>query len=225
MELKAERLTYKYKTRFHTVEALKEVSFNVQSGQFCVLTGKSGSGKTTLLSLLAGLDNPVEGAVLVNGIELSTMNQNLYRREKMSLIYQNYNLFPLMTVQENVAYPLLLNKVPIRDAMEQAKESLKRIGLGDNYLKRLPAMLSGGEQQRVAIARTLSSRAELVLADEPTGNLDTENAEIVVRLLQELAHKEQCCVVVATHDLEITKLADRVFTMKDGRITEEVLCG
>lgn len=222
--LTANNISYTYKTKHQAVQALQEVSFTASSGEFCVLIGKSGSGKTTLLSLLAGLDMPTEGSILINGNELFSMDIDLYRRNQMSLIYQNYNLFPLMTVQENVAYPLLLNQVPLNAAMTRAAETLDRVGLGTNYLKRLPSMLSGGEQQRVAIARSIANRTELVLADEPTGNLDAENSEKIVELLKELAHKENCCVVVVTHDLEMTKLADRVFTMKSGILTEDVPC-
>ncbi len=221
MEVTLNNLCYTYKTRLQTVHAVKDVTFTARSGEFCAIVGKSGSGKTTLLSLLAGLDKPTAGEILIDGVDLQKMDLDLYRRSQMSLIFQNYNLFPLMTAQENVAYPLILNKYSIADAMERAKEKLSLVGLGENYLRRLPAMLSGGEQQRVAIARALANHAKLVLADEPTGNLDVENSREVVMLLRELSHQQQCCVIVVTHDLEIAKVADRVLVMQDGRIAEE----
>lgn len=223
IELEARGVCYAYRSKHSRADAVRDVSFRVTSGSFCAIIGKSGSGKSTLLSLLAGLDRPREGQILVNGRDLSTMDADQYRRCRMSLIYQNYNLFPLLTVQENVAYPLILNHTPKKQAMEQAAQALAQVALPEHYWKRLPGMLSGGEQQRVAIARTLANPTEIILADEPTGNLDGENAGGVVSLLQDLAHREGRCVVVVTHDLEIAKLADRVFQMQDGRIREEEL--
>lgn len=221
MKLEAKGVCYTYKSKHQRVDAVRNVSFRIASGSFCAIIGKSGSGKSTLLSLLAGLEQPGDGQILVNGRDLRTINADLYSRKQMSLIYQNYNLFPLLTVQENVAYPLMLNQIPKAQAMEQATRALEKVGLSESYWKRLPSMLSGGEQQRVAIARTLANQAELILADEPTGNLDGENSAAVVSLLQNLAHEEKKCVVVVTHDLEIARLADRVFKMQSGQIEEE----
>ena len=132
----------------------------------------------------------------------------------MAVIYQSYNLLPLLSVMENVTFPLELKKVP--EAKRIAEEKLRAVGLGETYFKRLPAMLSGGEQQRVAIARALASDAKIILADEPTGNLDTENSEIVIDLLQKLAHEDGYCVIVVTHDLSIADKADKVLRLKDG---------
>lgn len=221
IELEAKGVSYTYKSKHQQVDAVRNVSFQVASGSFCAIIGKSGSGKSTLLSLMAGLECPRDGQILVNGSDLRTMDADLYRRKQMSLIYQNYNLFPLLTVQENVAYPLILNHISKAQAMKQAAQALEKVGLSESYWKRLPSMLSGGEQQRVAIARTLANQAELILADEPTGNLDAENSAAVVSLLRNLAHQEKKCVVVVTHDLEIAKLADRVFKMQSGQIEEE----
>lgn len=221
MNVSVNNVSYSYKTKYQTVHAVKNVSLCAKSGEFCALIGKSGSGKTTLLSLIAGLDVPSEGNVFINGNDLKDMDINVYRRKQMSLIYQNYNLFPLLTVQENVAFPLILNKIPKKEAMQTAKETLLRIGLGESYLKRLPSMLSGGEQQRVAIARSLANSTELILADEPTGNLDAENSKDIVDLLKKLAHDENRCVIVVTHDLQIAKTADRVFVMQSGEVKED----
>lgn len=221
IELEAKGVSYTYQSKHQQVDVVRNVSFQVASGSFCAIIGKSGSGKSTLLSLMAGLECPRDGQILVNGSDLRTMDADLYRRKQMPLIYQNYNLFPLLTVQENVAYPLILNHISKAQAMKQAAQALEKVGLSESYWKRLPSMLSGGEQQRVAIARTLANQAELILADEPTGNLDAENSAAVVSLLRNLAHQEKKCVVVVTHDLEIAKLADRVFKMQSGQIEEE----
>lgn len=195
----------------------------MNAGTFYALVGKSGSGKTTLLSLLAGLDAPQSGTVLVNGQNLQEMDADIYRRKQASVIYQSYNLFPLMTVCENVMYPLKLMKLSNADAKNEAQDALEKVGLGESYWKRLPAMLSGGEQQRVAIARTLAVHAQIILADEPTGNLDTESSAQIIQLLSRLAHEENCCVVVVTHDPEVAKAVDVVFRMDSGRLREEAV--
>ena len=219
--LSVENISYSYRTKYQIVPALKEVNCTLQSGKFYALIGKSGSGKTTFLSLIAGLERPQSGAILVNGKDLKEMNVDQYRRTQASVIYQNFNLFPLMTVQENVMYPLILNKQTKKQAAQEAEEVLKREGLDSSYWKRLPSMLSGGEQQRVAIARALAIHAELILADEPTGNLDTENSKQIIGLLHQLVQEERCCVLVVTHDMEIKKTADVIYNMDSGRLREE----
>ena len=219
--LSVENISYSYRTKYQIVPALKEVNCTLQSGKFYALIGKSGSGKTTFLSLIAGLERPQSGAILVNGKDLKEMNVDQYRRTQASVIYQNFNLFPLMTVQENVMYPLILNKQTKKQAAQEAEEVLKRVGLDSSYWKRLPSMLSGGAQQRVAIARALAIHAELILADEPTGNLDTENSKQIIGLLHQLVQEERCCVLVVTHDMEIKKTADVIYNMDSGRLREE----
>ena len=202
------------------MQAVKDVTCDWEAGVFYALVGKSGSGKTTLLSLLAGLEKPQSGCVLVDGRDLRELDVDLYRRSRASVIYQSYNLFPLMTVRENVMYPLKLAGVSDADARTRAQDALARVGLNEDYWKRLPAMLSGGEQQRVVIARTLAVGAEIILADEPTGNLDTENSSQIVQLLARLAHEEHCCVLVVTHDPEVAKVADIVYRMDSGHMKE-----
>ena len=176
----------------------------------------SGSGKTTLLSLLAALDQPTSGQILYEGTPTSQLDQNTYRQEMVSMIFQSYNLLPLLTVVENVSFPLELRGTPLKQARESAIYRLKQVGLSESYYNRLPAMLSGGEQQRVAIARALSSNARVILADEPTGNLDSENTRVVVELLKKLAHEQGYCVITVTHDLSIAGMADEVLSLKDG---------
>lgn len=214
--LKIKDLAYIYKSKYQTVKALKGITYEFEPGKLYALIGRSGSGKTTLLSLLAALDLPTEGQVIYDGKTTAEINRDLYHRDTVAVIYQSYNLLPLLTVMENVTFPLELKKVP--GARKIAEEKLRAVGLDARYFKRLPAMLSGGEQQRVAIARALASDAKIILADEPTGNLDTENSEIVIDLLQKLAHEEGYCVIVVTHDLSIADKADEVLQLKDGML-------
>ena len=214
--LKIEDLAYTYKSKYQTVKALKGITYQFEPGKFYALIGKSGSGKTTLLSLLAALDIPTEGRVVFEDKTTVEIDRDLYHRDTVAVIYQSYNLLPLLSVMENVTFPLELKKVP--NARNIAEEKLRAVGLDETYFKRLPAMLSGGEQQRVAIARALASDAKIILADEPTGNLDTENSETVIDLLQKLAHEEGYCVIVVTHDLSIADKADEVLKLKDGML-------
>ena len=216
--LKIEDLAYTYKSKYQTVKALKGITYEFEPGKFYALIGRSGSGKTTLLSLLAALDLPTEGQVIYEDKTTAEIDRDLYHRDSVAVIYQSYNLLPLLSVMENVTFPLELKKVS--DARKIAEEKLRAVGLDETYFKRLPAMLSGGEQQRVAIARALASDAKIILADEPTGNLDTENSEIVIDLLQKLAHEEGYCVIVVTHDLSIADKADEVLRLKDGLLLD-----
>jgi len=216
--LKIEDLAYTYKSKYQTVKALKGITYEFEPGKFYALIGRSGSGKTTLLSLLAALDLPTEGQVIYEDKTTAEIDRDLYHRDSVAVIYQSYNLLPLLSVMENVTFLLELKKVS--DARKIAEEKLRAVGLDETYFKRLPAMLSGGEQQRVAIARALASDAKIILADEPTGNLDTENSEIVIDLLQKLAHEEGYCVIVVTHDLSIADKADEVLRLKDGLLLD-----
>lgn len=216
--LSLQQVSFAYRTRYQTVYAVKEVSCALEAGALYALVGKSGSGKTTLLSLLAGLEKPDTGKILFHGKDLRTMDMDVYRRVHASVIYQNFNLFPFMTVLENVMYPMILNKKAKEQAQTRAQETLEQLGLGANYWRRMPAMLSGGEQQRVAIARAIANDAKLILADEPTGNLDTENTRNIVALLKEMAHEHGCTVVVVTHDEDVANEADYVYRMDSGRL-------
>ncbi len=218
MTLALENVSYSYKTKYQTVQAVKDASCRFEQGNFYAIVGKSGSGKSTLLSLAAGLEAPGSGKVTADGENIGRMDQDGYRRDTVSVIYQNYNLFPLLTVMENVMYPLALKKIPKKEAADRAAKALEKVGLDGTFHKRLPAMLSGGEQQRTAIARTLACGSKVILADEPTGNLDGENSKNILRLLANLAREENCCVVVVTHDLSIAAAADVVYRMDSGRI-------
>ena len=207
---------YNMPTKAATV--LNDVSCSFEMGKFYAIVGKSGSGKTTLLSLLAGLDLPVSGDIFYEGSSLKELNRDQYRRQEVSVIYQAFHLFPLLNALENVMYPMELNHKKGKEAAQTAKELLRRVGLPESIEKQLPARMSGGEQQRVAIARALASQAKVILADEPTGNLDSENGQNIVEILLALAHEEGKCVIIITHDEEIAGKADVVYTMRDGRL-------
>ncbi len=214
--LSANNLSFSYQNQYQTVQAVKNVNCAFEDGKTYAIVGKSGSGKTTLLSLLAGLELPTEGTVCYEGRSTREMDCDAYRRDHAAVIYQNYNLFPLLTAEENVRYPLKLKKISGPEAKWMARTQLRAVGIEEDEFKRFPAQLSGGQQQRVAIARALAAGNQIILADEPTGNLDISNGEQVVEILLRLAHKEGRCVIVVTHDLEIAAQMDEVFTMRDG---------
>ena len=217
-KLTVDNVTYRYKNSESA--AVKEVSCAFEEGQTYAIIGPSGSGKSTLLSMLAGIDMPTEGDIFYEEENLKDMDLDIYRRENISMIFQAFQLFPLLTVMENVCYPLELMGIETEEAKKQAVKCLERVGITEEKYKRFPSNLSGGEQQRVAIARSLASGARLILADEPTGNLDVANTGVVMDILTGLAHKDGYCVIVVTHDMEVAEKADIVFRIKDGELTE-----
>jgi len=214
--LSANSVSYSYVSRYQKVDALKNVTCSFEKGKFYAIMGRSGSGKSTFLSLLAGLDTPTSGEILFEGKSLAEIDRNRYRKYDASVIYQSFNLFPLLTVVENVMYPMELQGVKRRDARKKAAELLAEVGLDETKHNKFPQMLSGGEQQRVAIARALAAGGKILLADEPTGNLDTANEKIVVNLLKTLAHEHGYTVIVVTHNNEVAAQADRIYYMNDG---------
>ncbi len=213
-ELELKSVSYQYKG--NRKYALNCVSCKFDRGETTAVTGPSGSGKTTLLSVMAGLDRPTDGSVWLRGENLNNRDLDAYRREQVSIIFQSFQLFPRLTVLENVCYPMELNGVPRKQAKARAAENLKAVGLNEEKYQRFPARLSGGEQQRVAIARSLSSGANILLADEPTGNLDSENSRHIMSILTGLAHENGYCVIMITHDLSLADAADRVYRMENG---------
>lgn len=217
-ELRIENVSYRYKNAPRL--ALDNVCCTFRPGTVSAVVGPSGSGKTTLLSIMAGLDRPESGKVLLGDRDLAGMDLDAYRRRDVSVIFQAFQLFPLLTVLENVCYPMELSGVPTRAARERAKALLESVGIEEEKFRRFPANLSGGEQQRVAIARSLATGAGVLLADEPTGNLDGENSRNVVELLSRLAHEEGYCVIIVTHDLAIARASDTVFNMEDGVLSQ-----
>ena len=219
--LTLENASFVYRNRFQTVHAVREVSSGFEQGRCYAIVGKSGSGKTTLLSLLAGLEMPTEGKTLFGSKPTAEMNCDEYRRDHAAVIYQSYNLFPRLTVMENVCYPLHLKKLSRAEAKTRAERELEAVGIAPTQFKRYPGQLYGGEQQRVAIARALAAGNEIILADEPTGNLDISNSEQVMGILLRLAHGENRCVILVTHDLEIASQADEVYMMRDGTLERD----
>ena len=219
-QLKAEQVHYSYQTKYQTIDAVRGVSYSFETGQMYAIVGESGSGKSTFLSLLAGLDLPTKGKVYVGGEDMAILNRDLYRRDKASVVYQSFNLFPLLTAQENVMFPMELKGIKKHEAKIKAAELLERVGLRKQVLRQFPQMMSGGEQQRVAIARALASEGNIILADEPTGNLDTENERNIVRLLKETAHSMEYAVIVITHNPEVAAEADFVLKMRDGKLID-----
>ena len=216
MSISLNNVSYSYKGKYQTVKAVDGVSYDFEPGKCYAIIGKSGSGKTTLLSLMAGLDLPTEGEIIVDGKSTKEWDRNELRRDAVSVIYQNYNLFPLLTVKENIQYPLSLRNMSRKESVALAREVRERVELPDAYDNRLPAHLSGGEQQRVAIARTLAQGCKIILADEPTGNLDSTNTRNIVEILRSLAHDEGCTVIIVTHDPAVAEQSDVVLQMKDG---------
>ncbi len=216
--IKVESVSYSYQNKYQTVEAVKEVTCTFETGKMYVITGESGSGKSTFLSLLAGLDIPKNGTITVDGEDLSRIDRDAYRREKVAVIYQAFHLFPLLTALENVMYPLEIQGVARKEARERAKEYLREVGIDEKKFGKYPRMMSGGEQQRTAVARAMASGGRIILADEPTGNLDTENEKKIVELLISLAHDRGFTVVMVTHNRQIADRADVRLVMKDGRM-------
>lgn len=218
--LELKHITKTYPAGGQPVEALKGINLQFRESEFVSILGPSGCGKTTLLSLLAGLTKPTEGEILFDGQPLGQIGLEKHRRENVSVIYQNFNLFPLLTVLENVLFPMNGKRGNKAACRERARELLRSVELTTEQEKKFPAMLSGGEQQRVAIARALASRAKVLLADEPTGNLDTENGQAVLRILKDLVTRERYCLIMVTHDLSIAAQADAILSMRDGAIVK-----
>ncbi len=216
--VEAEHLTKIYQAGEVTVQALAGVDLHVAEGEFVAIIGKSGSGKSTLLHILGGLDVPTSGSVIVDGNDVAAMNRTqlaLYRRRRVGFIFQQYNLIPELCVWDNVVFPLALDGASIDGAF--VEELLTALHIDDKR-QMMPSQLSGGEQQRVAIARALAMRPALILADEPTGNLDTITSHEVMGLIRMLSTKLGQTLIVVTHDLDIAQLADRIVEMRDGRI-------
>ena len=208
------------------VKALDNVSFSVEKGEFVAIIGQSGSGKSTLLHILGGVDVPTKGSVVINQTDISNLDETalaIFRRRQIGLIYQFYNLIPILTVKENLTLPLLLDGR--KPDEKQISTLVKRLGL-EHRLDHLPNQLSGGQQQRVSIGRALVNNPALMLADEPTGNLDSENSKEIISLLRQFNKDFNQTVIIITHDEKIANSADRVITIEDGKITgDEVRIG
>ena len=218
--IEVRQLTKTADTGTHRVEILKGIDLTIPRGQFAAIMGPSGSGKSTLLGLMAGLDSPTSGQVILDGVEISGMEEDQLasiRGRKVGFVFQSYQLIPTLTAEENVLLPFDLNGDGGGEGAERARELLVAVGLserGDHY----PVQLSGGEQQRVALARAFMLRPPILMADEPTGNLDSVNGAHILDLLIDMNHREKTTLVLVTHDRDLASRADRHITMQDGRI-------
>jgi putative ABC transport system ATP-binding protein len=218
--LRAESVTRVFETRGEAVHAVQDVSLEVRPGELLVVTGPSGAGKTTLLNLLGGLDRPTSGRVLLGDDELSALGEDALaavRRDRLGYVFQSFGLIPVLSAAENVEVPLRLQRMPAAERNARVAESLELVGLAGHAAQR-PYELSGGQQQRVGIARALAARPQLLLADEPTGQLDSGTAATVMDLIGELVHARGVAAVVTTHDAALVRRADRVLELHDGRV-------
>ena len=218
--VRAVGLTRRYQMGDTFVNALQGVDLTVNCGEFVALVGPSGSGKSTVLNLIGGLDRPTSGEVWINGTELGSSDERTrtrHRRRHVGFVFQSFNLLPRLTAEENVALPLMFSGVPEKERRARAQTLLERVGLGPRLTHR-PTQLSGGEQQRVAIARALVGQPALLLADEPTGNLDTATGVEIMCLLKELNQEQNLTLLMVTHDTEIAAFADRIVKLRDGQV-------
>ena len=205
----------------HKVEILKSIDLTIPTGQFIAITGHSGSGKTTLLSLIAGLDAPTDGKINIDGQDITKLNEDelaLLRGNRFGFIFQNFHLIPTLTALENVVLSLELNNTP--GATKKSENLLNTVGLG-NRLNHYPAQLSGGEQQRLSIARAFVNEPDIILADEPTGNLDSKNSDHIMNLIQELHQIKQATIILVTHESQVANQSQRILTLEDGKIISD----
>lgn len=221
--LEVKNLQRSFKSGDTTVRAVNDISFSLPAGQFASVVGRSGSGKSTLLSLLGALDKPSEGSITVDGKDITKMGDHAlieYRCQKIGFIFQGYNLVPNLTAIENVMLPMEFAGLGKNERKTRAKLLLEEVGLVADQMDRKPGKLSGGQQQRVAIARALANKPALILADEPTGNLDSQTGEMIFDLLHQLAKSEKTTILTVTHDLSIAGKTDRTFRLDDGKLKE-----
>jgi len=210
--LKLENISYKYSDGNKFV--LKDINYEFEKGKTYAIKGKSGSGKTTLLSIISGLEKPTNGSVIYDGKDLNKIDLDKYRNKNIGIIFQSYNLLPHLNAIENIELSMDVSNLKIKDKRKKAIELLKKVGLDEEIGNRRVLKLSGGEQQRVAIARSLSYDPDIILADEPTGNLDNETESEIINIFNNLAKKEDKCIIIVTHSKDVSEKADKVFELK-----------
>ena len=221
--LEVKNLTKTFMSGDAKVIAAADITFRVPDGEFAAIVGRSGSGKSTLLSLLGALDKPTSGNIVVGGKDLTKLRDHeliAYRGRAIGFVFQSYNLVPSLSALENVMLPMEFAKVPKKQRIERAKQLLDQVGLESDQMQRKPARLSGGQQQRVAIARALANKPALILADEPTGNLDSNTGKMIFDLLHDLSRTENTTIIVVTHDLAIAGKADAMVKLDDGKLVK-----
>jgi len=221
--IKVQNLRKVYKVGSEKVVALDNINLEIEKGEFCCIVGTSGSGKSTLLNQLSGLEKPTKGFVVINGENISKMDEKklaVFRQNNIGFIFQSYNLMPTLTAVENVAFPLMFKGVPRKEREKKAKQMLKEMQMKDR-MNHKPTELSGGQQQRVGIARAFVGRPSVIFADEPTGNLDSKTTEQVMDMLIDISQKNNITFVMVTHDNELAKKAKRIVTLVDGNIVHD----
>ncbi|RWZ78687.1 MAG: ABC transporter ATP-binding protein [Candidatus Microsaccharimonas sossegonensis] len=220
--LTVDKVSKSFTTPGGTVHALQDVTLSVKTGEFVSIIGKSGSGKSTLLSILGALDTPTSGSIIVDDTEINTLSgrkQTTYRASKIGFVFQQYNLIPNLSALENVMLALEFGGYPASSRLDRATQLLHSVGIEEDQQHRRPSRLSGGQQQRVSIARALANQPAYILADEPTGNLDSVTGKKIFDLLHDLSRSQKTTIIVVTHDLDIAGKTDRTFTLQNGKIT------
>lgn len=212
--LKVDHASYRYSDAEEGEYAIKDANFEFRSGKVYAIRGKSGSGKTTLLSLISGLERCSEGSIIYDGKDLKEMNLDKYRNSEIGIVFQSYNLLPFMSASENIVLSMDISKIDVKDKKSAAIALMESVGLKKEYADRRVLKLSGGEQQRVAIARSLSYDPKIIIADEPTGNLDPSTEDEILKIFKRLAHEEGKCVIIVTHSKNVCDSADVVYDLK-----------
>ena len=212
--LELENVSYRYSDAAHDDYVFKNLSYTFETGKVYAIKGKSGSGKTTLLSLISGLEKCSEGKIIFDGKDLKQMNLDEYRSTHIGIVFQSYNLLPYLTALENITLAMDISKEKITNQKEKALELMQKVGLDASYANRKILKLSGGEQQRIAIARSLAYDAKMIVADEPTGNLDKDTENDIIKILKNLAQKDNKCIIIVTHSENVCKQADVIYELK-----------
>lgn len=212
--LKLENVGYRYKDAPKDIYVFENINYEFEQGKMYAIKGKSGSGKTTLLSLITGLEKCTEGNVLYDGKNLKKMNLDIYRNTDIGIVFQSYNLLPSLTAIENIMLSMDISKIKVKNKKEKALELMKSVGLSEEHANRKILKLSGGEQQRIAIARSLSYNPKIIIADEPTGNLDKDTENEILKIFENLAKKENKCIIIVTHSQNVCDKVDVVYELK-----------